>query len=249
MKQEFAEQYAGLEDTHWWFRARTRVLQSVVSSIAWPPRPAIVEIGVGSGKNLYTLYPKDARLTGIEPEEHNAAKARARGPVPVYVAIAEDLPPQIGDASLDALTMFDVLEHTADDALVLQRVRKKLKPGGRLILTVPAFMFLWGQQDDVAHHYRRYTASQLRGRVEAAGFAVRRVTYLNTLLFPPIALVRLLARLRPKKSEPSPSADFAYSLGPLDGLLYGLFACEAFLLRWMNLPFGISVLLVAERRP
>lgn len=247
MDPDYATTYADLEVTHWWFKARRRILKQLLRELALPASPAIVEIGAGSGINLYELYPADARLAGVEPDAEAAERARSKGPIPVFNAPVESLPDDIADGSLDLIAMFDVLEHTRDDRAALQAVSRKLKPGGSLVLTVPAFMLLWGRQDEVSHHFRRYTRRGLKSRLTDTGLDVLRATYFNTLLFPPIAAARTWARLRPPKHRGSGS-DFDYNTGQFDGMLYGLLASEAALLRHTNLPFGVS-LYAAARRP
>lgn len=246
MDTAYAHSYGDLEEEHWWFRARRRILEDTIARLDWPLRPRIMEIGVGSGLNLYTLYPAGAEMLGIEPNADNAARARARGPVAVHVATVESLPSEITDASLDGITMFDVLEHTKDDLVSLRAVRQKLKPRGLLVLTVPAYMWLWGQQDDISHHYRRYTRSELCARLREAGFVIRRSTYFNTFLFPPIAAFRVMARGM-RRADARMDTDFKYSVGFANHVLYLAFAAETCALRVMNFPFGVSVLAVAEK--
>ena len=246
MQKTYAAQYHSFEKNHWWFRARRKILKDQVRALPWPPQPHILEIGTGPGENLYSLYPSDATLTGIEPDPALADIARGRGPVPIYEAPAEHLPDTLPDATFDAVTMFDVLEHTEDDRAVLEHVRPRLKPGGYLILSVPAFMFLWGQQDVVSHHYRRYTRKELTDRLRQAGYVVTRATYFNTLLFPPVAAFRLVHRLF-KRPHQQANTDLKYSLGPANALLYTLFASEKWLLRFMNFPVGVSVFVVAQK--
>jgi SAM-dependent methyltransferase len=245
MDAQYADRYALLEKTHWWFRARRRVLTALLAWVPWPASPRIAEIGIASGENLYEVFP-DARLIGIEPEPHNAARARAKGPVPVYVATAEALPDVLQDGTCDGLALFDVLEHTPDDGLVLRHLRAKLKADGWLVLSVPAYRWLWGRQDDINRHYRRYTRGELVAKLRHAGYAVRRATYFNTLLFPPIATLRLLAKIRRPRARAS-NSDFDYATGRLDPLLFFIFRLEGFLLRRLNFPFGVSVFAAAQR--
>lgn len=240
MKRDYADDYGRFEREHWWFRARRKILQNFLAQVDLPPRSSIMEIGAGSGENLYSIYPRDTVLSGVEPDAVIAEKAGRRGPIPVYVATVEALPDAVADGSLDGITMFDVLEHTRDDHHALSCVSKKLKPGGKLLLTVPAYMFLWGQQDVVNLHFRRYHRGNLTSVLTSAGFVVERCTYFNTLLFPPIAAFRLLARILPRQTSGSGS-DFEYSAGPLNDLMYHVFASERNLLRFMNLPFGVSI--------
>jgi len=134
-----------------------------------------------------------------------------------------------------------VLEHVADEAGALRACRRLLAPGGRLVVTVPAYAWLWSRHDELLGHRRRYTAGSLRAVVEAAGFAVDRVTYFNTLLAPPIMATRIvraaLRRSRHDLERPAPL---------VNRLLARAFGAEATLLRFASLPFGISILLIAR---
>jgi hypothetical protein len=141
--------------------------------------------------------------------------------------------------------MFDVLEHIQDDAGALQIVRRKLRPGGRIVLSAPAYNWLWGQQDIVNQHCRRYTLRTLGDRLQAANFTIERMTYFNTFLFPPIAAVRLVARLTGR--QPVEAGDFAYVSRPSNAALFTLFASERVFLRYFNFPFGVSVFAAARK--
>ena len=142
--------------------------------------------------------------------------------------------------------MFDVLEHIPDDARALQIANRKLKQGGRIILSVPAYMWLWGQQDRVNQHHRRYTLRELKCKLQAANFSIERITYFNTFLFPPIAMVRLIARYcrQPHNAE----GDFAYVRQPSNTALFTVFGAERFLLRYLDFPFGVSVFAAARKQ-
>jgi SAM-dependent methyltransferase len=245
MEERYARQYALLEGEHWWFRARRLILRDLLARFEWPPRPKILEIGVGPGHNLLEIYPSDARLEGAEPDPALAGLAAARSPIPVFNASIDQLPPEIQEESYDGVTMFDVLEHISDDAHALQIVNRKLKPGGRIALSVPAYMWLWGQQDIVNQHCRRYTLTELRRKLEAAHFTIERMTYFNTFLFLPIAVVRLIARYGSRPSEGE--GDFAYVRGPSNAVLFNLFGGERFFLRYLNFPFGVSAFAVARK--
>ncbi len=242
MQAEYSASYARYEARHWWFRARRIILRSVLRTLPLPPRPRILEIGTGPGANLYHVYPPDARLCGIEPNPDLAALANQRGDIPVHAGSAEELPRSLG--MFDAVTMFDVLEHTADDGRALENVVRCLVPGGLLMLTVPAYQLLWGPQDVVSGHYRRYTLRGLRVRVQAAGLSPVRATYFNTLLFPAVAVFRIVGRLFRSSRG---SSDLRYTLGPIDQLLFLVFAAEQWLLKVFNLPFGVSVFIAARK--
>ena len=163
--------------------------------------------------------------------------------MPVFNASIDQLPSEIQEESYDGVTMFDVLEHIPDDARALQIVNRKLKHGGRIILSVPAYMWLWGQQDIVNQHCRRYTLSELRRKLQAAHFTIERMTYFNTFLFVPIAMVRLIARCC--RQTYKPEGDFAYIRKPSNAVLFTLFGAERFFLRYLDFPFGVSAFAVA----
>jgi SAM-dependent methyltransferase len=245
METLYAEQYAVLEEQHWWFRARRLILRDLLFHLSWPPRPRILEIGVGSGHNLLEIYPSDAFLEGIEPDEGLARLAAARTSAPVVQASMDRLPPEIQDMCYDGVAMFDVLEHLKDDNGALQVANQKLRRGGRLVLSAPAYRWLWGQQDIVNQHYRRYTLRKLREKLQAANFTIERMTYFNTFLFPPIVTIRLLARL--SRRRPAGEGDFAYLRRSSNPTLFALFASERIFLRSFDFPFGVSVFAAARK--
>jgi SAM-dependent methyltransferase len=144
----------------------------------------------------------------------------------------------------DVVTMFDVIEHLEDDLGALRRIHAVLPPGGVLVCTVPAFSFLWSEHDVVNHHFRRYTHRTLRGRLESAGFTVERISYFNAVLFPMIAAVRLL---RPKGRRPGRS-DMRMPAQWVNRILKKVFAAERFLLRFISLPFGVSLVAVCRKQ-
>jgi len=245
MQETYADEYADLEANHWWFRARRQILRECLHALELPPCPSLLEVGVGSGANLYSIYPDDSDVVGVEPDRKLAALARARGSVPIHEATAEELPSEVSEARFDAVTMFDVLEHTENDVHVLEKMRELLAPRGHLVVTVPAFEFLWSPHDVVNRHCRRYTRAELVWKVEQAGFAVIRATYFQALLFPPVAAIRIFRRLTSRPTD-QPTTD-VHSLGWLSRVLYRVFVFERRLLRHMDLPVGTSVLLVARK--
>jgi SAM-dependent methyltransferase len=154
---------------------------------------------------------------------------------------AEALP--YGNNSFDLVTGLDVVEHLDDDLAGLKEMRRVLRPTGQALVFVPAFMFLWGVQDDVSHHRRRYTIDQLKGVMREAGFEVVRASYVNISFFAPILFGRLLMRaLRIR-----PESENNITIGFLNGVLGKLFGAESLALRYFNFPFGVSIICVARK--
>ena len=247
MKPEYVLQYDSFERHHWWFRVRRIILKGLLDHhVGWRPGMNVLEIGTGPGENLYALYPPEVALVGMEPDPTNARLAAARGPVPVQEGTIEQLPPEVSATPQDLICLFDVIEHIEDDEAALDTLWRLLAQDGLLALSVPAYRWMWGQQDVVNLHYRRYTRKELCRKLQRHGFTVVRASYFNGILFPFIAVFRLLAKLPPLKNRPARS-DFEYSAGPLNRLLYGLFRLEWPLLKHVNLPFGGSCFVLARK--
>jgi SAM-dependent methyltransferase len=231
-----------LEDQHWWFQGRSRIVATLMGQLGLPEHAKMLDLGCGTGGNLQMLSGFGS-VTGVELDDTAADLARQRGHAPVLSgSLPDNLPVAEGD--FDCVTLFDVLEHVPQDAESLATVNRLLRPGGSVFITVPAFMFLWGPHDEAHHHQRRYRAKQLRGLLTNAGFGIEKLSYYNTWLFPPAALVRLL-----RKIVPGGDAGLEVALPPkwLNGLLRGLFASERHVLSRANFPFGVSLLAVARK--
>lgn len=188
-------QLAELEDRSWWFRSRNRLIEQTVHRFYGDAASAL-EIGCGTGYTLGALRSAlpGAQLTGTELFEEGLAVARQRWPnVRLMQADARALP---FESEFDLLTAFDVLEHIEDDVRALAELRRVVRPGGGLIITVPQHQWLWSDADDYAHHQRRYSRAELISRIEAAGFGIRMATSFVTLLLPAMALSRVSRRLR-----------------------------------------------------
>jgi SAM-dependent methyltransferase len=203
----------------------------------------LLDVGCGTGTMVASLA-RYGCAYGVDVDREAVGYCRERGLDVVVQASGEHLP--FPDESVDVATMLDVLEHIADERGTLAEVTRVIRPGGYLMVSVPAYRFLWGAQDEVSMHQRRYSAGLLRERIEAAGLAVRRLTFFNTLLFPPIAGIRLTRRLIPGlRSEKS---DFNFPApGPLNRTLTRVFGLESGLVARTNLPFGVSILCLAQR--
>lgn len=224
---------------HWWFRGRRAVLRSVLSDVL-PARPArLLELGCGSG-NMLEMLSEFGEAVGMEANHVLVAAARALGLDVRRGRLPGDLVVPGGWA--DAVLLLDVLEHLDDEAAALATARRALAPGGALVVTVPAYAWLWSGHDVAVGHRRRYTPRRLRQAAVDAGFRVARVTYFNTLLFLPLALVRTAKRLRGDSTHDLRSPRHA-----LSAVLERCFALERHLVPRVRLPYGASLLLVARR--
>ena len=233
-----------VEQSHWWYIGRRKILTSFVEDICrrvTDRRPRILDVGCGTGANLLMLS-EYGDAEGVDVSEDALAFCRERGLEKVKLGAGEELPYE--DGTFDLVTALDVVEHMDDDLAGLREMRRVLRPGGRVLLFVPAFMFLWGLQDDVSNHRRRYRLPELRRVLEQAGFEIERTTYANITFFLPILLMRKLMRLTGVKAE----SENNINVPALNGLLGRMLGAESFLLRYMNIPFGVSGLCVARVR-
>ena len=231
-----------VEQSHWWHIGRRKIIDGFVEDICrrvTDRRPRILDVGCGTGANLLMLS-KYGDAEGVDISEDALAFCRDRGLDKVRLGAGEELPYE--DGTFDLVTALDVVEHMDNDLAGLQEMRRVLRPGGRVLLFVPTFMFLWGLQDDVSHHRRRYRLSQLRRVLEQAGFEVERTTYANITFFLPILLIRQLMRLTGIKAE----SENNINVSAFNGVLGKLFGAESVILRYMNFPFGVSGLCVAR---
>jgi SAM-dependent methyltransferase len=240
------------EDKHWWFAGRTRALLAMLDRVLPGRDLRLLDVGCGAGNMIHHLS-RYGQVKGLEVDPRPVAVARGRG----YDVDQGDAAGGLvyAEASFDAVTALDVIEHNHDDGSILREMVRVLKPGGHAVITVPAFMWLWSHNDDINAHVRRYTARELRRKLLAAGFHVRRISYNNFFVFPLAAVLILLRRgsqARPKLASHHLSRD-EYQVEmepvspPLNALLSGVGWLEAQLLRWVNLPVGTSIIAIAEK--
>jgi SAM-dependent methyltransferase len=253
MERQAFEQFERLERDHWWFRGRRRVYLGLLEHVLAGTRPAAaLDLGTGVGGFLPGLARFAGRVVPVDADA-GALAVCARRELPVNVARplrAGSAPLPFADASFDLVALFDVLEHLDDDRACLDEVRRLLRPGGRVIASVPACPWLWSSNDRVSGHRRRYTRRSLRAAFEASGLELERLTHANVLLFLPIVLATLCAQLweatlgrgasHTNLSWPLPRA--------LHALCYVAFAAELPLARRFDLPLGHSLVAVARRR-
>jgi SAM-dependent methyltransferase len=247
VRPEFYEEYNRIENTHWWFLGRRRIFLRLLSGYVMPQETALIlDVGCGTGTTLGYLSPY-GRGVGVDIARSALEYTRRRGIGRVVQSAASNL--AFGDDAFDLICALDILEHVDDDSRALRECYRTCKPGGLMLITVPAYRFLWGRQDEISRHRRRYVASDVRQRAAEAGFSVRRLTYFNTLLFPIIAGIRLFRRWHGPRPRETLRSDFSMTQpGLINDLLAAIFAAESLLLRYLDLPFGVSILCIAEKQ-
>jgi SAM-dependent methyltransferase len=236
------------ELVHWWFRGRRALLERLLVRhlTPGPRRPTILDFGCGTGGNAIG-YAALGPVIGVEPDR-NALRFASSRPVRedrhsvTYCrAVGTALP--LRGASFDAVIASDVLEHIADDAAAAREIARVLRPGGVFVFSVPAHPWLWSSHDEALWHQRRYRRAELLRLLESAGLELRWLSYWNAMLFPAIALRRVLTPARRRGS--AAVSDATLPPAPVNGLLTGMLRAEARLLDWMRFPFGVSLVGVA----
>lgn len=242
-----------LIDNHWWFASRTRALTTVMDGLlAKTPDFRLLDVGCGAGNMIHHLG-EYGRVKGIEIDSRPVKMARQRGYDVDQFDATRPMP--FPDCSFDAVTALDVIEHNQDDLAILADSYRVLKPGGHMIITVPALMWLWSHNDDINAHVRRYTATELKQKLAQTGFTVRRVTYNNFFVFPLAAtliLLRRKAKSEPKLashhlSEDEYQVEMEPASPPVNMALTLVGKIEAGLIRRVNLPIGTSLIAVGQK--
>jgi SAM-dependent methyltransferase len=240
MDREYELQTHRAEDRHWWYRGRRTVLSRAIADLGLPRPARILDAGCGSGRNMVELAPLGA-VTGVELSKTSVSLARDRliGDVIEGSVLAMPFDP----ASFDLAVSLDVIEHLDEDLDALRELRRVVAPGGALLVTVPAYEWLWSGHDEINHHHRRYTRRSLQRVAEQAGWRQTRTSYFNSLLLPVAILLRALDRLSTKTTESS--LDLWVPPEPLNWLLERPLALEAVMVgRGGDAPAGLSLLSV-----
>lgn len=229
------------EDHHWWFVGRRRIVRAVIARYApLPPGAAILDAGCGTGGNLSMLAPLGT-VVGLEPDATALELARGRseaGEIRIG-SLPGDLP--FDSETFDLVVLLDVLEHVEEDRASLRSLAGVLKPGGHLVMTVPAFPFLWSGHDETHQHRRRYRRRGLVEKLTGAGLQLRCVSYFNSLLFPPIAALRLLKR------DGKPGDDLWMPSPIVNGVLAAVLGAERFAVGRVPMPAGVSLIACARK--
>lgn len=233
---------AETENHHWWFCGRRQILTRIIESLSLKDDARILEIGSGTGGNLDMLS-KFGRVSAMEMDDvaRTLAQQKTGAAYDIRSGRCPDRIPFVDDR-FDLICLFDVLEHIPEDAATLRAIERLLAAGGQLLLTVPAYRWLWGAHDVYLHHQRRYSARELSAKLVAAGFRLERLSFFNTLLFPLAALIRIKERLMGSTN----ATGGAVPKEPFNSMLRHIFALERCWLPYRNFPFGVSLLAIAK---
>lgn len=233
-----------VENTHWWFIARRKIIEGVLSNLGLPAGSSILELGAGTGGNLRMLANFGiVRAAEMDNYAREAAVKQTAGIFDIRYGRCPDSIP-FEDIRFDLICMFDVLEHVLEDVETLTVLKGRLASNGRLLITVPAYQWMWSGHDEFLHHKRRYTRSELIQKLTESGYDVGKITYFNTLLFPLAAAVRVKDRLTGKKVASVNQLPSKF----VNGFLERVFSFETSFVAHGNLPFGVSILAIAKPR-
>ena len=233
-----------VEGSHWWFVGRRKILESfldgICSSLTTRHSPLrILDVGCGTGANLEMLA-QYGPAEGVDVSD-DALEFCAKKGLKAQKGLAETMP--FDDETFDVTTALDVIEHLDDDIAGLKEMFRVTKSGGYSLIFVPAFMWLWGVQDDISNHRIRYTRSQIVERLEKAGFKVERATYANWTFFTPILAGRTLMKVTGLK----PESENNVNISALNGVFGKIFGAESIWLKRFNFPLGVSIVVVARK--
>lgn len=242
MQAELYKKMQQLEREHWWFRARRKIIDTTMRRTGIGEGNRILEVGCGTGGNIGFLT-GFGELTCVEQDHAAVELAREETRVPVFQGGLPSHLPEFKQA-FDVICLFDVIEHIDEDLESLQALLPLLAPGGRVVVTVPAFSFLWSRHDDENHHKRRYRKKDIQTLAQSAGFRLDYVSYFNFWLFLPVAAVRLIRKLLPYEE---PWQDMRTPSPSINRLLERLFASERMLIGRGSFPFGVSLIAVMTK--
>lgn len=233
-----------LESRHFWFLGRRDIIQNLLMQAVdqtCNDDLLILDAGCGTGGNLAWLSSL-GQVVGIDFNEVACSLSAEKTGCVIRASLLEGLP--FKAESFDLITLLDVLEHLEKDLETLRELREKLKPGGRMLITVPAYRHLWSGHDVVHHHQRRYLKNQLHELLTASGLKIDYLSYYNTLLYPLVAMKRLLSR----STHAEPVGDLKLPSPIINRLLYQIFSFEKHWIGKMNSPFGVSLVALAQRK-
>jgi len=243
MEKDFESRYHKLEEDNWWFVARREIVIQLLSELKIKDNSRILEIGCSGGALLKNLKSQGFKeLFGVDISEVAIELCRKRGIENVQTKDGVDT--RYMDSAFDLIIASDVLEHIETDAIALKEWYRVLRPGGILIVFVPAFNFLWSNHDDLNHHYRRYGKKQLNEKLIQAGFGIIRSSFWNFVFLIPVAIVSFMGSIFLKKED----NNRLYEFKPwLNSIFLSLLRAENLLLKYTNLPSGVSIFTVSKK--
>ena len=240
MEKKVYERHIKNQKTHWWFSVRRELISKFIKRYSKNKKLKILDYGCGSGTNIKALtkfgdvycYEKDKRTLDYLSSEYKEDKK---------VTIIKNLKRQI---KYDLIILADVLEHIKEDSNALKTLKKFLKPQGQILITVPAYNFLFSKKDEVLKHFRRYGYNEIKNLI-SKNFKILRITFFNTLLFFPITLITFIFKIFRvdyiEDVENTPNK-------LINNLLYYIFSIELFFLKYIDFPFGVSIIIVGEKK-
>lgn len=245
MKKEIYEQIYQIERTHWWYVARREIIFDWLEQLGLDQGSrTILDIGCGTGLNLEYLQSNGInQVLGLDLSWNALDFSRLRNLS--YLVCGDGSKPPFADQSCDFILALDLLEHLEFDREGVLEFARLLKPGGKMIILVPAFQFLWGLQDEVGHHYRRYTSTEIMELISQSNLVVDKLSYINTFLFPLIWMGRIVLRVFGNRLQITSENDLTPGL--LNSLLLKVFRSERLFLRYLNFPFGVSIFCIAHK--
>ena len=231
-----------IQKKHWWFITKKKIVLDMIDRyLTKKDNIRILDIGCGSGLMLNALeekgqtYGLDMSNDAIRFSKEIFTGEVRKGLLPDEISYEENF--------FDLITALDVIEHVDRDVDALEVIHSRLATGGKAVITVPAYMFLWTSFDVANEHKRRYTLKELNVKLIQAGFSVEKISYYNTLLFPPVLVVRMLNNLLNR--DGSSDVDMPSKL--INFILMKIFGFEKYILRFVNFPFGVSILAVVRK--
>lgn len=242
MEDRIFEEMYKVESQHWWFVARRKIIESVIKRLNLANDARIMDAGCGNGDNL-ALLSKYGEVVAMERDENALGKAQSRNIGEVFKG---ELPDNISDGineDKDLIVLLDVLEHIDDDVGSLSSLRNIAKHNGRLILTVPAYQFLWTHHDEHHHHKRRYTVKLIKKIIEKSGWEIDYISYFNSFLFP----LALIDRMKQKVFPSEKGSDLKMPPKWINLFFEKIFSFESHLIGNIVFPFGLSIMVVAKK--
>ena len=243
MHDELIEEMSSVEGNSWWHEGRRKIVCHMIKNLLINKKdPKILDVGCGSGGT--SIYFREfGTVIGTDFSISALRFAYQKGLQNVFRSTLNDLPLQ--NEIFDTITALDVIEHIQNDSNVLLKLKSLLKPGGFIVITVPAFQFLWSGHDIALSHFRRYNISTLSKTLNKSGFKITRISYFFAFIFPLFVIYRILTKFKTSKKDPKTTNIIFPEI--INNLFKKIMSLESILLKRINFPFGISIICIAKR--